>query len=380
MNFLERSFYHNTLKSWLIALAIAFVAFLFLSLFKAVAHKKIKAFAERTTTGFDDLLADLIDRTKYFFLILVSIYLGSHFLAFPATLKIVIDKLMTIALLAQGAFWGGTIVDHLLQRHIKRKREEEDKASLITFTSLAFLLRLALWSIVTILALDNLGIQVTALVAGLGVGGVAVALAVQNILGDLFASMSIVLDKPFEIGDFIIIDSFMGTVEHIGLKTTRLRSLSGEQIVFANSDLLKSRIKNYKRMEERRVVFLLGVVYQTPAEKLAAIPGLIMEIIKAQGLARFDRSHFKEFGDFALIFENVYYLKTPDYNAYMDTQQAINLAIYRRFQEEGIEFAYPTQTIFIDQENGPLVPPRSKNSRRQGTQTQSSETELAGKR
>ncbi|MFZ2053792.1 MAG: mechanosensitive ion channel domain-containing protein, partial [Candidatus Aminicenantales bacterium] len=138
------------------------------------------------------------------------------------------------------------------------------------------------------------------------------------------------------------------TVERIGLKTTRVHSLGGEQLIFANSDLLKSRIRNYQRMEERRIVFNVGVVYQTPPEKLAAIPGMLEEIIKAQDLARFDRSHFKAFGNFSLDFENVYYVNSPDYNIYMNVQQAINLAVFRRFQDEGIEFAYPTQTILID--------------------------------
>jgi len=186
-------------------------------------------------------------------------------------------------------------------------------------------------------------------VAGLGVGGIAVALALQNILGDVFASMSILLDKPFVTGDFITVDELMGTVEHVGLKTTRLRSLSGEQLVFANSDLLKSRIRNYQRMEERRVAFAVRLAYPTPAEKLAAIPAIVREIIDAQELARFGRSHFKSFGTFSLDFENVYYVKSPDYDTYMDVQQAINLAICRRFQEEGIEFAHPAQTAIVDE-------------------------------
>lgn len=361
MCLLQQTFYHNTIKNWIIALGVALVAFAFLRLLKAITHRKAKALAERTATNIDDLVADLIRRIKYFFLVIVSVYLGSLFLTLPGIVKAIIGKLMVIAILLQGAFWGSGIFEYWLERYKRQKKEEQDAAGLTTFTALGFIVRLVLWSIVLLLALDNLGIQVTALVAGLGVGGIAVALAVQNILGDLFASMSIVLDKPFVIGDFIIVDNFLGTVEHIGLKTTRIRSLSGEQIVFANSDLLKSRVKNFKRMEERRAVFSVGVVYQTPAEKLAAIPGMIRQIIEAQELARFDRSHFKEFGNFSLNFESVYYVKTPDYAVYMDVQQAINLAIYRRFQEEGIEFAYPTQTIFIGQENGRSDSAATKN-------------------
>ncbi len=186
--------------------------------------------------------------------------------------------------------------------------------------------------------------------AGLGIGGIAVALAVQNILGDLFASLSIVLDKPFVIGDFIIVNEFLGTVEHIGLKTTRIRSLSGEQVIFSNADLLRSRIRNFKRMFERRVTFSIGVTYQTPSDKLERISALLKEIVVKQPKARFDRAHFKEFGDSALIYEVVYYVQNPDFNVYMDIQQAINIEIVRRFEEESIEFAYPTRTIHVKQE------------------------------
>ena len=195
--------------------------------------------------------------------------------------------------------------------------------------------------------LDNLGFNITALVASLGIGGIAVALAVQNILGDIFASLSIALDKPFVIGDFIIVEDVLGTVEYIGLKTTRLRSLSGEQIVFSNVDLLKSRIRNYKRMFERRVVFTIGVVYQTAHATLERIPALVRSIVEQQPKTRFDRAHFKEYGDSALVFEVVYFVLDSDYNIYMDIQQAINLAIFRRFQVKGIEFAYPTRTLHV---------------------------------
>ena len=195
--------------------------------------------------------------------------------------------------------------------------------------------------------LDNLGYNVTALIAGLGVGGVAVALAVQNILGDLFASLSILFDKPFVVGDFLIVDEHMGSVEHVGLKTTRVRSLSGEQLIFSNSDLLKSRLRNYGRMYERRVAFQTGVTYETPREKLKLIPGIMRAAIEAQQKTRFDRSHFAAYGDFSLNFETVYYVLGPDYNLYMDIQQAINLQIHEQFEAAGIEFAYPTQVLHL---------------------------------
>ena len=188
-------------------------------------------------------------------------------------------------------------------------------------------------------------------------GGIAIALAAQNILGDLFASLSIVLDKPFVVGDFLIIGDFLGSVEKVGIKTTRLRSLSGEQLVFSNNDLLNSRIRNYGRMYERRVVFSLGVTYQTPSEKLKRIPDIVRKAVEAQENVReavetqedvrFDRAHFQKYGDFALIFEIVYYVLSADYAQYMDVQQAINLRIYEDFEENEIEFAYPTQTVYV---------------------------------
>jgi small-conductance mechanosensitive channel len=196
--------------------------------------------------------------------------------------------------------------------------------------------------------LDNLGVDITALIAGLGVGGIAVALAVQTVLGDLFASLSIALDKPFVVGDFLIVDDLLGSVEFVGLKTTRLRSLSGEQLVFSNSDLLNSRIRNYGRMYERRTAFDIGVTYQTPREKLKKIPDIIRTAIEKQDDTRFDRSHFKAYGDFSLNYETVYYISGPDYNKYMDIQQAINFEIHAAFEREQIEFAYPTQTIFVE--------------------------------
>jgi small-conductance mechanosensitive channel len=167
------------------------------------------------------------------------------------------------------------------------------------------------------------------------------------VLGDLFASLSIVLDRPFVIGDFIIVDDMVGTVEYVGLKTTRVQSLSGEQIVFANADLLNSRIRNFKRMYQRRIVFTLGVTYQTPRAQLEQIPSIIRAAVERQENARFDRSHFLSYGDFSLNFETVYHVLVPDYNVYMDIQQAINLEIHREFEAAGIEFAYPTQTLFM---------------------------------
>ena len=226
-----------------------------------------------------------------------------------------------------------------------------DPEGATTLNLVGFAARAALWTVAVLLALDQLGFDVTALVAGLGIGSVALALAVQSILGDLFACAAIALDKPFVVGDFIVVDGLRGTVENVGLKTTRVRSLDGELLVFSNADLLKSRIRNFKRMRERRVQFALGITYTTPADKLRRLPAWLRETVLSQPRTRFDRAHFKEYGDSALVFEVVYYVLEADYNLYMDVQQSLNMAIHERFAAEGVDFAFPTRTVFLRREH-----------------------------
>jgi small-conductance mechanosensitive channel len=252
----------------------------------------------------------------------------------------------------QVGLWGNALIAHGLADY-QRRHLTEDAEAVTSVRAAGFLARLLLFTLVVLLVLDNIpGVDVTALIAGLGIGGIAVALAVQNILADLFASFSISLDKPFAIGDFIVVGEYMGTVENIGLKTTRLRSLSGEQLVIANDDLLRSRIRNYRRMSERRVVFGFGIVYQTAYRKLQGVTAMVREIIEGTEQTRFDRAHFKAYGDSALEFEVVYYVLAPDYSRYMDIQESINLALFRRFEEEGVEFAYPTRTLYLRSQGG----------------------------
>ena len=206
----------------------------------------------------------------------------------------------------------------------------------VTITLLSYLLRTVVWVVALLAVLDNLGVNITALVASLGIGGVAVALAVQTILSDLFASIAIGLDKPFEVGDFIVFGSVAGSIEHIGLKTTRIRSLGGEQIVCSNTELLKQTIQNYKRMAQRRIVFTLRVPYGTPLDTLAALPTDVRAQIESQPDTRYDRAHIARFGDWALELEAVYYVMSADYNRYMDIQQDINLGILRAFEARGV--------------------------------------------
>lgn len=346
MLFLNRIFYGNTVWTWLLALLIMILVGVILRVLRGVILHRLTRFAEHTATELDDLVVDLLKRTRLFFLLVVSLYAGSLALTLPEVATRVISTVTVLVLLIQAGIWGTGLVSFWVTRYVRRKLEE-DAATATSMTALGFIAKLVLWAVLFLLALDNMGVEIGPLIAGLGIGGIAVALALQNVLADLFGALSIVLDKPFVIGDFIIVGDLLGTVERIGLKTTRVRSLYGEQLVFSNSDLLNSRIRNYKRMYERRIAFSIGITYQTPYEKLTVIPDMIREIIKSLEKTRFDRAHFKEYGDFSLKFEIVYYVLTPDYNTYMDIQQAINLAICRRFEKEGIEFAYPTHTIFV---------------------------------
>jgi small-conductance mechanosensitive channel len=229
----------------------------------------------------------------------------------------------------------------------RRASATTDREVLGSLGIIGFVARVLIWAVVVLLMLDNLGVDITALVAGLGIGGIAVALAVQNVLGDLLASLSITFDKPFIVGDFLAVGEFLGSVEYIGIKSTRLRSLSGEQIVMSNADLLSSRLRNYGRMAQRRISFTIGVAYETPADTLERLPALIREIVTAESGVRFDRSHFARFAAASLDIETVYFVLSADYNEYMDVQQRINLAILRRFEALRVEFAYPTQKLWL---------------------------------
>lgn len=344
----------NSLTSWLFALALASVIWIALLLTRRITAAAASKLADKTGISWNRIVAKCIPRTRAFFLIALSILGGSRMLELNVRSDNFILHAVIVLGLVQLGLWAGHAIS-LFVNEARAKNLEKNPAAVTSLGAIALLARGLVWLLVALLILANAGIEIAPLLAGLGVGGLALALAVQTILEDLLASFSIILDKPFVVGDFLIIGDLMGGVEHIGLKTTRIRSLSGEQLVFSNKDLLDSRIRNFGRMKERRVVFALGVTYQTPREKLAKIPDIIRAAIAAQPGTRFDRAHFHQFGDFSLDFETVYYVAVPDYNTYMDIQQGINLHIHESFEREGIEFAYPTQTLFL--ERPPITAP-----------------------
>ena len=289
----------------------------------------------------------LVNATRFPFLFGIALLAAISILDLPASYGKWIRYAWIIVLVSQIALWANELIGVAIERAYARHHDVNPSGA--THLMVAGLIaRIVLWSIAVLVALDNLGFNISTLMASLGIGGVAVALAVQNILGDIFSSVSIALDKPFVIGDFIVVDDYMGSVEYVGLKTTRLRSLGGEQIVFSNTELLKNRIRNYKRMMERRVLFEFGIVYETTVEAVEQVPAMIKDIITNSGLnTRFDRAHFKGYGESALQFEVVYYVLDADYNKYMDIQQEINLEMLRRFRKQGIVFALPTRTLHV---------------------------------
>lgn len=336
----------NSWLDWSIALAIALFTLALLLTLRRLVRRHSRKLQATERTELLEIPTLVLGRTTILTLAVVSIFIGAQLLTIgPKTLR-VLDSGITIALFWQAGVWAIAAASAWLDR--KRERDmATDRAAASSIGVIAFVLKVAIWAMIALLTLDNLGVNVTALVAGLGVGGIAVALAVQNVLGDLFASLSITLDRPFVVGDFLSVGEFLGNVEYIGIKSTRLRSLGGEQIVMSNSDLLGSRVRNYGRMSQRRVVFGTSVTYETPIELLERIPQLIRSNIEAQQDTRFDRCHFATHAAASLDFETVYYVLSADFNRYMDIQQAINLRLHRELAQLGVEFAYPTQRVFV---------------------------------
>lgn len=331
--------YGNDPVALALAGAIAGVVFLLVWFIRALARRKLRD-AHLTKSDVDDFLLDLAKRTKLLLLFLPIVHLGARTLTLPAEIVRMMAVAVPIFLIAQAALWLAGAVDFAIARY-RRTRVEHDPAAVMTLNVFRVALVAAVWVLAVIVAIDNLGFNVGAVLTGLGIGGIAVALALQNILGDLFASLSIVIDKPFILGDSISVDSFTGTVEHIGLKTTRIRSVTGEQVVFSNGDLLKSRIRNFARMTLRRAQFRLPVDLETPAEELERVPLLLRAAVEKQPKARFDRAHFVAITAAGYEFELVYYVDSAAYGLFLDTQQGVNVEIVRSLASEGIGLPGP---------------------------------------
>lgn len=336
----------NSLRSWLIAAIVFSAAIVIIKVFRHLVLNRLKQKAGETATSFDDFILKIADKIASPFLYFLSGYGALKLLR----LSEFSDRSLNMLGLAVIVFSATRLALEIFGYgfFLYWKKQGKDLSEDRSLEGILKVIKFVVWSFALIFFLDNLGFKISTVIAGLGIGGIAVALAAQTVLKDLFSYFSILFDRPFELNDFIIVGDYMGTIEKIGIKTTRIRSLGGEQLIFSNADLTDSRVRNYKRMEQRRVVFKFGVTYQTSTEKLKAIPEAVKTIISAVPETRFDRAHFFSYGDFSLVFEVVYYVLTGDYNRYMDLQQEINFSLKEELERRNIEFAYPTQTLYLN--------------------------------
>ncbi|HEX7937944.1 MAG TPA: mechanosensitive ion channel family protein [Gemmatimonadaceae bacterium] len=346
LDILDKQFYGASVTRWLVALATLFGTYLVLRLLQRWVKNRVGKWAARTETEWDDLIVALIGQTRWYFLVVLALEAAARVVPGDKGAIAPLRAALMIVSLLQAGVWGNGLIAFLSDRYTRLKTNG-DVASRATVYAIGYGARIALWVLLVVSGLDFFNVKITALLTGLGIGGVAVALAAQNVLSDLFAAIAIVLDRPFVVGDSITIEGVDGDVEQIGLKTTRIRSVNGEQIVIANADLLKSRIRNYGRMQQRRSAFHLDIAHGTGADVIQKIPGMIKAIVEAQPNTRFERCHLLSFTESALRFEVVYFVLQREYRKYADIQQAILLEILRRFDAERISFALPSRAVFL---------------------------------
>lgn len=348
MTFLNQIFsfqlWQNTGYDYFKAIVIFIGIIIILKIFKVIILARLKSLAKKTKTEFDDVLINIFSKVKPPFYFWIALYFAIKSLTFPKLINDIVYILFVVIIIYEIIRALEKIIDYVIKRY---SQNEKDTSPAMT-SALKIILKIVLWILGIILILSNLGVNVTSLIASLGIGGIAVALALQNVLEDIFSSFSIYIDKPFQVNDFIMVDESKGTVEKIGLKTTRLRSMDGEELIISNKELTNARVKNYRRIEKRRISFKVGVIYGTAEEKLKKVPQIIKEIVDDIKLAEFDRCNFIDFGEFSLSFETVFFIGVSDYPEVLNIQEKIYLEIYKRFNKEGIEFAYPTQTIFVE--------------------------------
>ncbi|MCF7844715.1 MAG: mechanosensitive ion channel family protein [Kiritimatiellales bacterium] len=346
---LSRQIGPNSVQDLLIALATFAVVYVALTIIWRFLLKRIRGIAKKTKFKLDDVILDVFEGVGGLFYIAVALYASVQSLALSPFVNILIKGIFLFAIIYEVIKLSERIISFFVIRGMKARSggatsAEEQKVSGI----FSIFIKITLWSFGLLLILSNLGFNITSLVAGLGIGGLAISLALQSVLTDVFSSLSIAIDKPFKEGDFIVVGTDKGTVRHIGIKTTRLESLQGEEIVISNTELTTARVQNFRKLKKRRVVFSIGVTYGTSPDKLKKIPDIIERCIKDVDKAELDRAHFWEFGDFSLNFEIVYYIDSKEYIDYMNAQQEMNLAILEAFAKEGIEMAFPTQTVYVE--------------------------------
>jgi small-conductance mechanosensitive channel len=349
MEVLTHVYFGNALSAWLLAATAFLVCFFVLPSIRIFVVAQSRKWVGGEAPPWIQLVLALLTKTRRLFLIVVALYVGTRFLDLPPRAEDFVFALIVIAFWIQAAIWGVATIEITLQQRQDRMIAAGELRQSGSMSVLLFVARVAVFALATLLALDNLGVNITALVAGLGIGGIAIALAVQTVLGDLLASLSITLDKPFRVGDLLRVDDVEGVVEFIGVRSTSIRSLSGEEVIIANADLLKTRLRNLGRMPERRMLFQIGVVYETPPERLAAVPDIVKRAVESVEGTRFEYCAFRTFGDSSLNFEVMYFVPNWDQARlrFITINHEVNCAIHSAFAAEGISFAYPTQNVIV---------------------------------
>ena len=358
MNLLNNSFTNymfldNYVWEWILAIVITLTIYAFLVFIKKIAEKRLKTFAQKTSTNLDDYLLEMLSSISKIFIFLSAINIGSNTVTLNENVNSVLSHAFLLILFWLITRWIVLVTNIIFTRYKKIKETNNDMHGVTAINGLTAISKFIIWLIFLMLAMDNLGVDITALVAGLGIGGLAIALAAQSILGDLFASLTIMIDKPIAIGDYVVVDNFMGNVKAIGIKSTKLESLTGEEIIISNSDLLNSRLRNYhqSRMKKRRSSMKIGIVYETNSNELKRIQEILREIVKSNPKTEYIRAIFTNFGDFSLDFELTYNVLSPDYETLTEINHEIRLKIFETFEKEGLKFAYPTRTVHLTKEN-----------------------------
>ncbi|MDC0897158.1 mechanosensitive ion channel family protein [Desulfobacterota bacterium] len=343
----------NYVWEWILAIVITLTIYAFLVFIKKIAEKRLKTFAQKTSTNLDDYLLKMLSSISKIFIFLSAINIGSNIVTLNENVNSVLGHAFLLILFWQITRWIVLVTNIIFTRYKKIKETNNDMHGVTAINGLTAISKFIIWLIFLMLAMDNLGVDITALVAGLGIGGLAIALAAQSILGDLFASLTIMIDKPIAIGDYVVVDNFMGNVKAIGIKSTKLESLTGEEIIISNSDLLNSRLRNYhqSRMKKRRSSMKIGIVYETNSNDLKRIQEILREIVKSNPKTEYIRAIFTNFGDFSLDFELTYNVLSPDYETLTEINHEIRLKIFETFEKEGLKFAYPTRTVHLTKEN-----------------------------
>lgn len=347
-DFLHHIIYRNSVEAWLIAAAVAATVFLVLMVTQRLLVEHLGKVAAETANRLDDLFVEMLRGTRVYVLLFLALDIAVRSLRLPTRIDSMLGDAAQLVLLLQAAFWGSAAINYWVHGRAAERTSSNDRASIAMLSALGIAAKVVLWVLIGFAALETWGVKVTPLITGLGISGIAVALAVQNILGDLLAALAIIFDKPFDLGDTIGVDQIVGTVEHIGLKTTRLRAQTGEQVIIGNGDLLKSRLRNYKRQYQRRVALTLDITYDTPREVIERLPRLLREIVESQSPVKFDRSHVSAFTDSAIRLETVYQVLDPDYQRHMDIQQAVLMRVLEEFAALKVELAYPTRTVLLE--------------------------------